>query len=62
MILRITSEQTRNRSGADSEIFYVREQPYVHGHSIQLTALHLDGALWQARRIPNVTQIIQPAK
>ena len=62
MILKITAEQTRNRSGAEGEIFYVREQPYVPGRSIQMTALHLEGALWQARRIPNVTEILQPTK
>jgi hypothetical protein len=63
IILNITSEQTRNRSGADSEIFYVREQPFLPGCSILTTALHLEGALWQARRITNVTQIIiQPTK
>ena len=62
MIIKITTEQTRNRSGAEGEIFYVREQPYVPGHSIQSTALHLEGALWQARRIPGVVQIIEPPK
>lgn len=62
MILKITSEQTRNRSGADSEIYYVREQPYNPGVSIQIPALTLEGALWQARRISGVTQIIQPTK
>ena len=62
MILRITAEQTRNRSGAEGEIFYVREQPHDAGRSIQITALTLEGALWQARRIPNVDQILQPTK
>lgn len=62
MILKITAEQSRNRSGALSEIFYVREQPHVPGRSIQMTALHVEGALWQARRIPHVTQIITPTK
>jgi hypothetical protein len=62
MILRITSENSRTRTGADSEIFYVREQPYSPGHSIQITALTLEGALWQARRIPDVEQILQPIK
>jgi len=62
MILRITSESSRTRTGADSEIFYVREQPYSPGRSIQITALSLEGALWQARRIPDVVQILQPIK
>jgi hypothetical protein len=60
MILRITSENSRTRGGADLEIFYVREQPYSPGRSIQTTALHLEGALWQARRIDGVTQIETP--
>jgi hypothetical protein len=62
MILKITSENSRTRGGADSEIFYVREQPYSPGRSIQITALSLEGAMWQARRIDGVTQIIQPTK
>lgn len=62
MILKITSENSRTRGGADIEIFYVREQPYVPGRSIQITALSLEGAMWQARRIQGVTQIIQPTK
>lgn len=62
MILRITAENSRNRSGAESEIFYVREQPYVPGRSIQMSALSLEGALWQARRISDVDQILQPTK
>jgi hypothetical protein len=61
MILKITVEKTRNRSGAESEIFYVREQPYDPGRSIQITALTLEGARSQARRISDVTQIIEPA-
>jgi hypothetical protein len=60
MILKITTEKTCNRSGAESEIYYVREHPYQPGMSIQMTALSLEGALWQARRISSVTQIIQP--
>lgn len=60
MILKITSEKTRNRSGAESEIFYVREQPYTHGVSIQMTALTLEGARWQANRIGGVTKIEEP--
>ncbi len=62
MILRITSESSRTRTGADSEIFYVREQPHSPGRSIQITALSLEGALWQARRIDGVAQIITPTK
>lgn len=60
MIIKITAEQTRNKSGAEDEMFYAREHPYVPGRSIQMTALHLQGALWQAKRLQGVTQIIVP--
>lgn len=59
MHLRITREASRGRSG-DTELFYLREVPYLPGLSIQATGLTLDAVKWTAGRITGVTQLDLP--
>lgn len=44
--LKITEEPSK-----DSTIFYIREQPYIPGRSIQATALTFDAAIWLSNKI-----------
>lgn len=60
MKIKITLEKSRARKGTESEIYYVREQPYIQGFSMQTTSLTLEGARWQARRWSDVVEISEP--
>lgn len=48
---KITEEASKDSKGQPCTVFYVREQPFTPGYSIQATALTLDSANWLMQRL-----------
>jgi hypothetical protein len=51
MKITITEEASKDSKGKPCTVFYIREQPYRPGYSIQTTALTEDAAQWVRARL-----------